>query len=374
MTLSTFQTGVIQSANPFSSRNDTTVSISESLEIPTPSYPDQVLVRVLAVALNPSDFKMVKYFPQPDTNLPIGCDFCGVVEDGFGEPVLSSFPKGTRVAGTKFPYGTNTAGAFAEWIVASIDQLIRIPNSMDDLQGASIGGLCWGTCVVALFASEEALALPGSLTRPADRSYPVLVYSAATATGSMACQMLRLAGHKPIAVTSESSVGLACAYGAVGSAVYTSPDCVGAIRALSPNGEPIRYALDCITSPESAAVCFAAIGRAGGRYACLEKFKEEWRTRRAVHTKEVMGFEGFGQKVTLGDETYSREVNTTLKSKTGYWAAEMQASLDAGSIKAHPVRELKGKWEGVIEGLLMLQKGDVRAQKLVVRISSTEPC
>jgi hypothetical protein len=140
-----------------------------------------------------------------------------------------------------------------------------------------------------------------------------------------------------------------------------------------PGGAPIHHALDCITSPESVAVCFAAMSRAGGRYACLEGLKDEWRTRRAIRTKEVMGFEGFGHKVALGDgddNTYSREANPELYSRGTYWASEMQASLDKGSIKPHPVRELEGKWEGIIEGLSMLQRGEIRGQKLVIRVGA----
>ncbi|KAI1407897.1 putative alcohol dehydrogenase [Hypoxylon sp. FL1857] len=368
MAIPQLQTGIIQSKEPFSEVNPIAVAVSHELPLPTLTSPNHVLVRVLSVALNPSDFKMVNYFPQPGTNLPIGCDFCGVVEDASDETALVSFPRGTRVAGTLFPYGTGTCGSFAEWLVADTSQLLRVPDGLDDLHGAAIGGLCWGTCVVALFGDPEALCLPGSLTQPANKNYPVLVYGAATATGTMACQILRLAGHTPIAVTSAESGPLACSYGAVGSAAYTSPKCAEIARSLVPNGEPIRYALDCITTPESVAICFAAIGRAGGRYACLEGFKDEWRTRRAVSVKEVMGFEGFGHEVMLADSAYSREANLKLHSKGRYWASEMQVSLDRGLIKPHPVRELTGKWDGIIQGLGMLQRGEVRGQKLVVRV------
>lgn len=214
MALPKHQTGIVQSASAFSPDNPTTISISSTIPMPILSSPGQVFVRVLAVALNPSDFKMIKYFPQPGTNLPAGCDFCGVIEDVYSSPEsngtrASSPLQGTRVIGSKFPYGATEhagagAGAFAEYLVADSSQLIAIPDSMDELQGAAIGGLCWGTCVVALFADAEGLRLPfpesltedenaeGAEPRSRSKSYPVLVYGAATATGTMACQMLRL--------------------------------------------------------------------------------------------------------------------------------------------------------------------------------------
>lgn len=142
------------------------------------------------------------------------------------------------------------------------------------------------------------------------------------------------------------------------------------IRELAPDSTAIHHTLDCITSPESVAICFAALSRAGGRYACLESLKDEWRTRRAIVTKEVMGFEGFGHRVELGQNTYSREANMELYRRGNEWATEMQVSLDQGLIKPHPVREVKGEWDGIIEGLGMLEKGEVRGQKLVVRIAT----
>lgn len=158
-------------------------------------------------------------------------------------------------------------------------------------------------------------------------------------------------------------------YGAVGNAPYTSPTCVETIRSLA-GGVPIRHALDCITTPESVAICFGAIGRAGGRYACLEKLEDGWRTRRAVRAKEVMGFEGSGHRVSLGDETYSRGANAELYSGGGFWWSEMQASLDRGLVKPHPAREVGAGWEGILEGLAMLQRGEVRGSKLCVRVAS----
>lgn len=114
------------------------------------------------------------------------------------------------------------------------------------------------------------------------------------------------------------------------------------------------------------------MGRAGGRYACLEGLNEAWRTRRAIRVKEVMGFEGLGVRVDLGPKaaTYSREANQELFGVCARWATEMQSLVDAERVKPHPVREAAGQWDGIIKGLGMLQRGEVRGQKLVVRIAA----
>jgi hypothetical protein len=157
-------------------------------------------------------------------------------------------------------------------------------------------------------------------------------------------------------------------YGAVGTASYTSPTCSETIRSFARKPTAIHHALDCITSPESIAICFASLSRAGGRYACLETLRDEWRSRRAIRTRVVMGFEGFGHRVELGQNVYSREANMELYQQGNGWTKEMQTLLDQGLIKNHPVREVQGQWQGIIEGLGMLERGEVRGQKLVVRI------
>jgi NADPH:quinone reductase-like Zn-dependent oxidoreductase len=180
-------------------------------------------------------------------------------------------------------------------------------------------------------------------------------------------------GYTPIAVTSTSSAALTLSYGAVDTVPYTlpAPTCIERIKSVA-GGQPIRHVLDCITSEESAAVCFSAIARTGGRYACLEGLPAAWRTRRAIQVKEVMGFEGLGARIDLGDTPYSRDANPRLAAICAAWTEEMQWALDAGQIRCHPIREVAGRWEGILEGLELLQKGEVRGQKLVVRITTVQ--
>lgn len=173
-------------------------------------------------------------------------------------------------------------------------------------------------------------------------------------------------------MTSTTSAALAIDYGAVGAAAYTSLKCSEEIKDLA-KGIPIRHALDCITNAESSGTCFAAIARTGGRYACLEGLPEELRTRRAVRVREVMGFEGLGATVDLGPSgsTYSRQANPELFEICARWRGEVQSLMDADLIKSHPVREVPGGWQGIIDGLEMLRRGEVRGQKLVVRIATS---
>jgi hypothetical protein len=155
-------------------------------------------------------------------------------------------------------------------------------------------------------------------------------------------------------------------YGAVGTASYTSKDCVETVKSLAK--KPIRRALDCITDAESVGICYSAIARTGGSYACLEECPEAWRTRKAIKVKEVMGFQVLGVDIDLGTSIYTRSADEKLMAIGKQWAGAIQQLMESGRIRAHPLHELKDGWQGIIEGLEMLRKGEVRGQKLVARI------
>lgn len=160
---------------------------------PEVKAPHDVLVRVSAVALNPTDFKSPASNPSPGAIM--GCDFIGSVVSA-GEVADKDFPSATRVCG--FVHGSNPGnpekGSFAEYLVTDSRLLIRVPDSWTDLEGAALGGVGWGTVALAM---EVSLQLPGRPSKPVaprdDGSRtPVLVYGGGTATGTMACQILSM--------------------------------------------------------------------------------------------------------------------------------------------------------------------------------------
>lgn len=184
------QTAIIQSSN--APAPSLPLEVSSAVQVPSIPSEHHVLVRVLAVALNPTDHKMVRHFSNPGTM--VGCDFCGVVEGCMpGSDMSAAFPIGTRVCGGVFPYSpvAPNNGAFAEYIAADSRLLLRLPDAFDDLQGAALGGVGWGTAGLAFF-DPDALALQGRPSSPAPAKEPVLVYGGGTASGTMACQLLKL--------------------------------------------------------------------------------------------------------------------------------------------------------------------------------------
>ena len=107
----------------------------------------------------------------------------------------------------------------------------------------------------------------------------------------------------------------------------------------------------------------------GGRHACFENCPEQWRTRRAVEVKVVMGFEMQGNEVDLSHPTYARKASKELFDIGVSWTKEMQGLLDQDKIQTQPVHEVKGGFEGILEALEMLCRGDSKGKNLVVNIA-----
>lgn len=157
--------------------------LAENVDIPVPQR-GSILVQVHAVALNPRDAKIVDFSNAPGSLG--GCDFAGTVKK-VGEGV-TRFKEGERVLAVTF--GSNaldkTKGAFAEFALAEEDISCHIPEDFSFTQACSIG-LSMATAGLAIF---QAPGLELSLNGGTGEA--VLVSGGATATGTMATQLLRM--------------------------------------------------------------------------------------------------------------------------------------------------------------------------------------
>lgn len=115
-------------------------------------------------------------------------------------------------------------------------------------------------------------------------------------------------------------------------------------------------------------LCYAAMGRAGGRYCALEAYNEELCSKRKVVKPElVMGMSIFGKTVAL-DYGYERDADAESRVFGIRWCEEVQELLDSGQLKTHPVEAIEGRYQGILKGLEMLKHKQVSGQKLVVRL------
>lgn len=179
--------------------------LDDNVKVPIPG-PGTLLCRVHAVALNPYDATILEPQSSSFTNTTPGavggCDFSGtVVQVGEG---VTRFQAGDRVfavtAGLN-PSDTTT-GAFAEFALAKADVCCRIPETLAFTQAASMG-LAVVTAGLALFqAPGMQLPMPHIDVKNGERDIidddtnnnkkTILVSGGATATGTMATQLLKM--------------------------------------------------------------------------------------------------------------------------------------------------------------------------------------
>ncbi|KAK6591611.1 zinc-binding dehydrogenase family [Botrytis cinerea] len=323
-----------------------TLQLTEN--VPKPSVEPgsrKVLVKVHAVALNHSDWKMVDFSAKPGAIS--GYDMAGVLE-AIDDSMNSDLAVGDRVLGVTSIHG----GAFAEYVVTDGDLLVKIPENMDFQHAASYGvGIV--TTGLALYGNEcLALNWPNTdgtgsaapqKTRVGPRGWsggdaltdndnetpriPVLVYGASTSTGTLAIQLLQLSGYEPIAVCSPHNFGLVQSRGASKCFDYHSQGCGAMIKQYTHNR--LEYALDCITTASSMRLCYEAIGATGGNGEFARGAKPEDR-------KLAEKFVKIAEKL-----------------------------IEKGRLKAHPTMLKSGGLGGIASSIDLLRKGKVSGSKLV---------
>jgi NADPH:quinone reductase len=147
-------------------------------EVPTPTPgPGQVLVHVRAAGVNPYDTAMRAgtYAVKPPLPYTPGSDAAGVVE--------SVGPGVTKVkAGDRVYTARTFSGAYAEYTLASEDQVQLLPANIEFAQGAGIW-VPYGTAYHALYHVAQAHA-----------SETVLIHGASGGVGTAALQIARAIG------------------------------------------------------------------------------------------------------------------------------------------------------------------------------------
>ncbi|KAF1829265.1 NAD(P)-binding protein [Decorospora gaudefroyi] len=340
-------------------------------DAPVPALaPDMILVRAASVALNPVDIKSLDY--SAALGAIMGFDFAGTVA-ALGDEAAKDgrLSVGDRVAGVV--YGMDKlqpdVGAFAQYIGALADLVLKIPETLSFEDAAALG-LATATAAYGLF---KELALPGSLDRlvSSDEAQDgdfVLVAGGATATGTRAIELLKTAGFRPVATSSPSNFELVKKFGAEKVFDYHDEDCAEQIRAYT--GNELEFALDCVAEAETTQMCYGAIGRAGGRYVAVEPFRDSIAQGRS-HTVEPSWFNVmtiWGRKVELGGE-YAREASAEDRAFGARSFAAVQTLVDRGLVTTHPVKVMPGSFEGIAKGLAQLRSQPPSGYKLVYRIA-----
>jgi NADPH:quinone reductase-like Zn-dependent oxidoreductase len=149
--------------------------------------PELILIKNVAVALNPVDTKLVGDFVTP--GVTFGFDCAGVVV-AIGSAVKRNIKPGDRVCGSADGMNRDrpSGGAFAEYVTLHGELALKIPASMSFEEASALGTAIASGCM-ALFSS---LKIPASLTSPPkEEPFHVLVYGGSSTTGTMAIQLIK---------------------------------------------------------------------------------------------------------------------------------------------------------------------------------------
>lgn len=186
---------------------------------------------------------------------------------------------------------------------------------------------------------------------------------------TMTDRYISRSGLTPITTCSPKNFDLVKSYGAEAVFDYHLPSATAEIKSYTKNS--LKFALDCVSETKTMEFCYKCIGRTGGRYTALEPFPEGLDNRPTVRADWVFGPAAIGKKIAL-PPPLAREENPAIRDWTLEWFRNIQSLTDTGKVRLHPLKMIDGGFEGILQGLDLLKRKQVSAQKLVVKIPQIE--
>ncbi|KAF2089272.1 putative zinc-binding oxidoreductase ToxD [Saccharata proteae CBS 121410] len=333
------------------------------VEAPLPKLrPSYILVKNVAVALNPTDWKHVHNFPNT-TGCTAGCDFAGIVA-AMGENVTAPLKVGSRVCG--FAHGGNVQnhedGAFGEYLVAKDGPIMEVPDNLSFEEAATLGvGV---TTVGQGLYQSLGLPLPD---QPSPKRFWVFIYGGSTATGALAIQYAKCSGLDVVTTCSPRNFDLVKKLGASEAFDYNSPTCGADIRKYTNNA--CYFAFDCISEGISPKICAEALtSNSETKKPAYSALLACDVPREDVEKKYTLGYTVNGEFFTKGKNEFPAKAEDYEFGKM-FWQLS-QELFKEGKVKVHTPEVREGGLEGVLQGMEEHRLGKVSGKKLVYRIES----
>ncbi|KAH9928551.1 GroES-like protein [Epithele typhae] len=322
---------------------------------------NDILVKTVAVALNPTDWKHVAYSAGIPGSI-LGCDFSGtVVKVGSAVQTVSVGQSVTGfVHGGLFP----DEGAFAEYVKTQSDLVLVIPeDTLTHEEAAAIGCAFW-TAVQALFHPTRL----GLTEPPAKTSNDewILVYGGSTAVSQSAVQLATLAGYKVVSTASPHNFEFVKSLRASAVFDYHAPDVVGQIKVAT--GDGVVHAMDSIPSVDPLRICAESIGPAGGNVVQLVLAPVPGVTeRKDVAFKPALIYSALGREWVLPNGT-TFPVSEGGRTHMVSFLKKLPELVKSGAVKPLPIKHWEGGLDGIADGLQYMRDGKVGAEKIVYRL------
>ncbi|KIJ54539.1 hypothetical protein M422DRAFT_58074 [Sphaerobolus stellatus SS14] len=357
--------------------------VSISRPVPTKG---EVLVKLHAIALNPSDWKIRKLgIVIQEYPTILGSDAAGTVED-VGEEV-TQFKKGDRILYQGF--WNVHQGTFQQYATVSAEVVAKIPPNLTFEQAATIP-LGLATAAAGLYVSSSGYEVPsidnkdsesrykdqklvfgGAGLRPpwegGDGAYKgkaFVVLGGASSVGQYVIQLARLAGFSPIVSTASPHN-------------ETHLKSIGATHVIDRNAETlleeIKVVLISVTGTPTANIVFDAVSAESSQllgWKLLEDsgilvlvqpphdgFKNILVTDHIAHEKNWV--------LAFGNPHINRDLGKVLYK-------HLEGLLESGKIVPNRVEIIPGGLNGIVPGLERMAEGKVSGVKLIVRPQETQ--
>ncbi|KAF2816947.1 putative quinone oxidoreductase [Mytilinidion resinicola] len=326
-------------------------------EAPMPTAgPDELVIRNVAVAINPLDTHMQKagVFVQQWPAI-FGCDVAGEVYE-VGSEVHGRFKKGDRIIGhaINLVSGRPQDGAYALYTVVPANKAAILPDTISFTDGVVVP-FALEAAVCTLSLKQPGTAMPGVATPALSLPYPsleptssnktLIVYGGSSSVGSMTTQLATAAGIKVISIASAHNFDLCKTCGAAEVFDYHNPSFVeSVIEAVAKSGQEFVGIFDAISTPDTYANDLAILAKLGGGHlAC-------------VHPPP----DSVPENVKAGMIFAVNDIATPV------WRDYVTSALQAGKLKCLPPPSVVGKGLEQIQEALKKCETGVSATKLVV--------
>lgn len=360
-------------------------SLERARDIPELRGDSEILIQVLAIGLNPVDWKGADYgFSQPSYPWVNGRDFAGiVVKAARSKP--SRVQQGDVVFGPSTDYRDVRKAAYQEYVVTTDYNVARIPQSVNVKEGAALG-VAFVAAAVSLgvsfgldfAASTSAPAGPDFLKlvrrlNPrdvaedvrdecfngisiAERPQPgewLAIWGANSTSGQLALQLAKLAGMKVACVADIAKGGQRL--GELGADFmvdkYDPKRAIEILRAVT--GNKLRFALDC-SGKESAEHLQEAL-----QPSTNNGLKSHLLGLTGLPKQTVAGIVHHKMPIKLFHEAH--DFGETLMQ----WLEEL---LVAGALKLPTVDIAEGGLAGINDALDRLRSGTIGGKRIVVPV------
>jgi len=323
---------------------------------------NEILIKVSAIALNPTDWKSLQRVPA---GLVSGCDFCGNVV-ALGQEASSGLIKiDDKVAG--FVHGARypNNGAFAEYVKTEVGLVWKVPNVISYEEGAAIGGIASQTAVQGI-CMRLGLPIPDPKSPVKATGKTILIWAGSTSVGIYAIQLAKLCGLKVVTTASKKNHDLLKSFGADACFDYKDSEVVKKIKDYA--GDSLVYGFDCIGEKNSTDLVALTFGSSGGKIITLlsPHIDHDWPSN--VTSEQIYVYTVLGKPIPFD----GKELPAMPKDKAaiGEWLSSNVVTelVASGKFKSNPLRRCPGSLERVEEGLQYLKAGKVSAEKLVYSV------